>query len=148
MEEKPKKLDEILPDLSYVEEIERKLSERVYEEIALRGHHLLSLAAKLSVGEEDVLIRKMRSGEIRKVRITDRPDTVCEVCPRYSEACEPREGNDYDRIAAEEFGLELGKTYPAKEVLEILESEQYKKGDLMKVLEEEFRKLMDSLNKT
>jgi hypothetical protein len=116
-------------EIEKAEEIEKKLSEKVYEEIDLRGHHLYHLAAKMAEEKESVLIGKMRGEEIRKVRITDRPDTVCEECPMYREVCRAEETSAYDRKITEEFGLKLGKTYWAKEVLEKIESaaEEYKK---------------------
>ena len=53
------------------------------------------------------------------VKITDTLDDICLICGLKNERCNK---NDGDRLYAEANGLEIGKTYPSKEIIKIIKT--------------------------
>jgi hypothetical protein len=77
---------------------------------------------------EEIILLSPESGIDLHVELTFGPDSICNLCPRNLNCLNQATpaNNEDDSRALGEFGLELGKTYTATEIIEKIKTWQLK----------------------
>ena len=71
------------------------------------------------------IFRKIMKNKVN-VKITDTLDDICSVCGLKEQLKCKENGGEGDRLYAQANGLEIGKTYPSKEIVEIIKNKEKK----------------------
>jgi len=80
-------------------------------------------------GKGEDFLQELLANPDRTIVIARGHDSLCRLCPRFtSHVCQPHEDDEGDKRALEEFGLEEGRTYAIRELLERFEDYQTRTG--------------------